>query len=81
MILFAKQKYRHRCREQVHGYQEGKGPWWDEWEIGTDIYTLLTPCAKWIMNEKLLYRMGNSTQCSLATWMGGKSKKKINVNI
>ena len=51
------------------------------WEIGTDIYALLTPCSKWIMNEKLLYRMGNSTQCSLATWMGRKSKKKINVNI
>ena len=25
--LFARQKQRHRCREQTHGYQEGKGEW------------------------------------------------------
>ena len=40
MNLFAEQKQRHRYREQTYGYQGQKG---DEinWEIGTDIYTLL----------------------------------------
>ena len=27
MNLFAKQKQRHRCREQTYGYQGGKGGW------------------------------------------------------
>ena len=27
MILFAKQKQRHRCIEQMYGYQEGKEGW------------------------------------------------------
>jgi len=27
MILFTKQKQRHRHREQMHGYQGGKGKW------------------------------------------------------
>ena len=27
MILFAKQKHRHRCTEQMYGYQEGKEGW------------------------------------------------------
>ena len=31
MILFAKQKWRHRCRKQISGYQGEKG-WWDELE-------------------------------------------------
>ena len=35
------------------------------WEIGIDIYTLL--CIKQITNENLLYRTGNSTQCSVVT--------------
>ena len=31
MILFAKQKWRHRCREKLYGgYQGGKGGGWDE---------------------------------------------------
>ena len=25
MILFAKQKQKHRCREQMYGHQGGKG--------------------------------------------------------
>ena len=32
--LFAKQKQRHRCREQTYGYQGGMNG-----EIGVDIYT------------------------------------------
>ena len=30
MILFAKQKQRHRCREQTYGYQGGQLGGWDE---------------------------------------------------
>ena len=37
------------------------------WEIGTDIYTLLILCIKSITNESLLYSTGNSTQCSVVT--------------
>ena len=57
MNLFAKQKQRHRCREQTYGYQGGKGGGMN-WEIGIDIYTLL--CIKQITNENLLYSTGNS---------------------
>ena len=39
MNLFAKQKQRHRRREQTYGHQGGKEEW-DDWEIGIDIYTL-----------------------------------------
>ena len=28
--IFAKQKERHRCREQTYGYQGGKREWYDE---------------------------------------------------
>ena len=35
------------------------------WEIGTDIYTLL--CIKQKTNENLLYITGTSTQCSVVT--------------
>jgi len=53
MIIFVKQKYRHRCREQMYGYQGGCGGGMN-WEI--DIYTLLILHIKWITNEKLLYK-------------------------
>ena len=46
------------------------------WEIGTDIYTLLILCIKQITNENLLYSTGNSTQCSVVTYMRRKSKKE-----
>ena len=45
MNWFARQKERHRCREQIYGHQGGK--WWEgggggmNWEIGIDIYTLI----------------------------------------
>ena len=44
------------------------------WEIGINIYTLL--CIKQITNENLLYSPGNSTQCSVVTQMGRKSKEE-----
>ena len=37
------------------------------WEIGIDMYTLLTPCIKQTTNENLLYSTRNSTQCSVVT--------------
>ena len=42
MILFAKQKYRHRCRGQIYGHQRvgGRGSG-RNWEIEIDMYTLL----------------------------------------
>ena len=45
------------------------------WEVGIDIYTPLF--MKQITNEKLLYSMGNSTQCSCGDLnvLGQKSKK------
>ena len=33
MNQFARQKYRHRCKEQTYGHQAGRvgvGGWWDE---------------------------------------------------
>ena len=44
------------------------------WEIGIDIYTILY--TKQITNENLLYSTGNSTQRSVVTEMGRKSKKE-----
>ena len=40
---FARQKERHRCREQMYGHQRGKvgerGGGEMNWEIGIDIYS------------------------------------------
>ena len=61
MNRFAGQKWRHRCREQMYGHQVGKvagreggGGGVMNWEIATDIYTLI--CIKWITNKNLLYK-------------------------
>ena len=39
-------------------------------EFGVDMCTLLY--FKWITNKDLLYSAGNSAQCYVAAWMGGK---------
>ena len=39
-------------------------------EFGMDMYTWLY--LKCITNKNLLYSTGNSGQCYVATWMGGK---------
>ena len=60
MNWFARQKQRHRCREQTYGHQGGKAGWGAGgmiWEIGIDIYTLI--CIKWITNKNLLYKKIN----------------------
>ena len=54
---------------------KGKGGGGMNWEIGIDIYSI-DMCIKQITNENLLYRTGNSTQCSVGTYMGRKSKKE-----
>ena len=51
---------------------KGEGGGGMNWEIGIDIYTLLTLCIKQITNENLLYNAGNSTQRS-----GDLNGKKI----
>ena len=58
VILFAKQKQRHReqCVD-AQGERDGGGM---NREIGTDIYTLLILCVKWTANESLMYSPGNS---------------------
>ena len=51
MILCAKQKQRHRWREQIYGYPGGNGGDRKNWEIGIETYTLLTPCIKQMTTE------------------------------
>ena len=64
MNRFARQKQRHRYREQTYGHQGGKaagggggGGGVMNWEIGIDMYTLI--CIKWITNKNLLYKKIN----------------------
>ena len=77
MNLLAKQKTRHRCREQIYGYQEGKGKWsglgdWD-WHIYSIIYKveMRTDC---IAQETLL----NTLMTSMRT---GSKEEWIYVHI
>ena len=39
----------------------------EEGGIGIDINTLLVLCVKWVANENLLYRTGNSRQSLAVT--------------
>ena len=60
MNRFARQKLRHRCREQTYGHQWGKaagGGGGMNWAIGIDMYTLM--CIKWMTNKNLLYKKIN----------------------
>ena len=47
------------------------------WEVGTDVYTLL--CVKQMTNENLLYSTGNSTQHSVVTSVGRESKERVDI--
>ena len=40
MILFAKQKWRQRCREQMYRYHGGKGGNGMKWEIAINMYSV-----------------------------------------
>ena len=46
MISFAKQKKRHGRREQMYGYQGGRGGGGRNWKTEIDTYTLLILCIK-----------------------------------
>ena len=54
MNRFARQKLRHKCREQTYGHQGGKVGGGMNWEIGIDMYTLI--CIKWVTNKNVLYK-------------------------
>ena len=43
------------------------------WEIGINIYTILY--VKQIINKDLVYRTGNSAQCSVVNSMRKESRK------
>ena len=45
-MIFAKQKQRQRCREQMYGHQVGKEESGMNWKIGADIKALLILCVK-----------------------------------
>ena len=62
-ILFTKQKYRHRGREQMYFMDtEGESGGGRNWEVGIDIYMLLILCIEWVANEDLLCSTGSSTR-------------------
>ena len=44
MIILAKQKERHRCREQMYGYQGGKRRWEEVGGWDRRTYTIDTMC-------------------------------------
>ena len=46
------------------------------WEIGSDIYTLLILCIKQITNQNLLYSTGNYTQYLVIIYKGKESGKE-----
>ena len=45
------------------------------------LYTLLILCVMWITSENILFSIWNSTQWSLVTYMGSKSKKRVDICI
>ena len=56
------------------GHQGGKEKGGMNWEIAADSYTLLY--IKLVTYENLLHSIGNSTQRSVVTYMGRKSKNE-----
>ena len=51
------------------------------WEIGLDVYILLSISIKQITNKNLPYSTENSTQSSVMTYMGKEPPKKVDVYI
>ena len=72
----SKRHIENKCKDT----KEGRG-WWEESEIGIDLYRLLILCIKQITNENLPYNSRNSTQCSVVTQMRRKSKKRGDICI
>ena len=44
--------------------------------MGIHTHTLLMLCIKWVTNENILYRAGNSTQRSALTGKGTKAGRE-----
>ena len=69
MNRFARQKSRHRCREQTYGHQVGKAAVGGgdgggmNWEFGVDMYTLM--CIKWMTDKDLLYKKINKIKLKI----------------
>ena len=77
MKLWAKQKYRYSHREQIYGYQRGNGWGWDElgdWYWHLYIIDAMYRVDNW--GEPTENSTGNSTQSSVMTYMGRKSRKE-----
>ena len=71
--LFAKQKQRHRYREQMSAHKQGRRGGMN-WQIEINMYTIR--CIKQIPDEKLLTQHRDSIQCSVVNLMGKKSKQE-----
>ena len=74
MNWFARQKLRHRCREQMYGQQGGKATGVGDggvmnWATGIDMYTLM--CIKLMTNKNLLHKKINKIKLKI-------QKKRIN---
>ena len=70
MNLLKKQKQIHRfLKTYIQLPKEKHGRVGINWEIGVDIYTLIT-------NKNMFYSTGNSTQYPIMTFMGKESKEK-----
>lgn len=73
VILFTKQKQRHRGREPTHGCQGGKWGWDELGDWNWHIHTAMnTTDSHW----GPMAQHGLSAQCSAVTQMGRKSKNK-----
>ena len=75
------------CKAEIQTQAQRTNVWtprrergWDRWgHWGVDKYILL--CLKQITIENGLYRTGNSTQCSVVTLLGRKSKEEGSICI
>ena len=71
MNRFAKQKLRHRCREQTYGHQGGgkprgvRGGGVMNWAIRIDRHTLM--CIKLMSNKNLLYKKKKKSNSGIST--------------
>ena len=67
MILFAKQKWRQRCREQMYRYHGGKGGNGMKWEIAINMYSVTDSVD---MNLSKLWETVEDTEVWLAALHG-----------
>ena len=75
MNLFTAQKYYYRCRKLVVTKEGIRAV--INWETGIDIHTLLD--TKKIREKNILYSTRNSAHYSTMTYMGIRSKKRVDI--